>query len=111
MDESYGIRIAFRIVFALIIAIIVFTVIFNIILEGSLNYNDWLWNLLIIVYEVWIVSWLFRWPMNHYWYHERETMILRRRYARGEITEAQFKKMMKVLKDSIDHHRSSRRRR
>ena len=111
MDESHAIRIAFRIVFALIIAIIVFTVIFNVILEGSMHYDNWLWNLLIIVLVIWIVSWLFRWPMNHYWYHEREVMILRRRYARGEITETQFKRMMKILKNSIDHYGNSRRKR
>jgi len=29
--------------------------------------------------------------------YRREERILRRRYARGEITEAQFKRMMKTL--------------
>jgi hypothetical protein len=108
MDERFGLWIAFRIIFAIIIASIVFSIISNVVFERATFYN-WFWNLLIILFVVWLVSWLFRWPMGHYWYHEREVMILRRRYARGEISEAQFKKMMKVLKEIGRDSRTRRR--
>jgi uncharacterized membrane protein len=69
-------------------------------------YPGWFWNLIGILIFVWFISWILRWPLRHRcWEHGHEIRILRRRYARGEITEAQFKKMMKVLKEDSRNKR------
>ena len=99
MEDNYAMHVVFRIIFALIIASIVLSVLFS-ALQGMFFMNimsNGLWNIVGLFVLLWFVSWIFRWPTRRYWYEER---ILRRRYARGEISETQFKRMTKVLKDS-----------
>jgi uncharacterized membrane protein len=90
----------FRIVFAMVLAVLIFSLIFGsfgIMTSGT----GWAWRLIGIVLLLWFVSWIFVWPWRHnYFGGERAMRILRRRYARGEISRAQFKRMMKDLQGS-----------
>lgn len=105
-DGRFGIWIVLRVIFAIVVAIVVLGIIFN-ILFGRLIifYTGWIWNLLGILIFIWFISWIFRWPWRHEYWNEREMWILRRRYAKGNITEAQFKRMMKVLKEERSSHK------
>jgi uncharacterized membrane protein len=63
-------------------------------------FSNWVWDIIGIFFLLWFISWIATWPWhNKYWHEEREIRILRRRYARGEISEAQFKRMMKNLSE------------
>jgi uncharacterized membrane protein len=54
-----------------------------------------------LVFIVWLIVWIVRWPLRFMRGRSGfEVMILRKRYARGEISDAQFKRMMKNLRDS-----------
>lgn len=106
-DERFWLWVVFRVIFAIIIAVVVFDFVFSFVLQRSamMFYPDWTWNLLAVLFFIWLISWIFRWPLHYGRFgYEHEKRILRRRYARGEITEAQFKKMMKVLKEE-EHKR------
>jgi hypothetical protein len=103
-DDRFFTWVIFRVIFSIIILVIVINFVFN-FASGRMMmfYPDWLWSLFGLFIFIWIISWLFR-PWHYgYWGHEHEMRILRRRYARGEITEAQFKKMMKVLREEVRH--------
>ena len=61
----------------------------------------WVWDLIGLLVLLMIIRGILGWPWRHgLWSEERESRILRRRYARGEITEAQFKRMMKTLREN-----------
>jgi uncharacterized membrane protein len=66
---------------------------------GMMNFGSgWFWNLVGLLFVIWIISWIFMpWRRRHGRWHEEPEEILRRRYAKGEITQAQFKKMMNDL--------------
>jgi uncharacterized membrane protein len=110
-EGGHGLRIVFGIIFGLLIFTIVISAVFGAFyypMNGMMFPSHWLWTLIGLFFLIWFVSWIFRWPWHYrrhgYWRgHEhdagREIRILRRRYARGEITEAEFKRMMKVLKE------------
>jgi uncharacterized membrane protein len=57
-------------------------------------------GIIAFVFIVWLIVWIIRLPF-HYMHRRdrRDIRILRRRYAKGDINEAQFKKMMKNLKE------------
>jgi uncharacterized membrane protein len=46
-----------------------------------------------------VVIWIIEMPFRMVGYGRKDIRIIRRRYARGEISEAQFKRMMKNLED------------
>ena len=99
-DDRYWIRFALRIVIFVIIISVVFGIVFRAFtpMGGAMFYpGDWIWSLVGVFVLIWVISWTFRHPWGHYMHEER---ILRRRYARGEITSTQFKKMIKDLKES-----------
>ncbi len=62
-------------------------------------------SIFIFLFLIWIVIWIIRLiihPHMHGYGHmhgDRAARILRRRYAKGEISETQFKRMMKNLKE------------
>ena len=72
---------------------------------GTSSFNfDWVWNIIGLLFVVWIFSMLIRggWWGRGYryrrrWYGNDEYQILRERYARGEITKEQFEQMTKDL--------------
>jgi uncharacterized membrane protein len=102
-DSRFWLWVFFRIVFATIIVMIALGILVE---RPMVFYPGWFWNLIGILIFVWFISWILRWPFRHRcWEHGHEIRILRRRYARGEITEAQFKKMMKVLKEDSRNKR------
>lgn len=85
-----------------VIGIIVVGFLLRSFIFGSMPTSfGWIWTLLGIFFFLWILSWIFRLVMWHS--HggrmrgDRATEILRRRYARGDITKAQFDKMMQDL--------------
>jgi hypothetical protein len=100
-DDRFITWAVFRVIFSVVIVVIVINIVFNFAFErASMFYPDWLWSLFGLLVFVWFMSWIFR-PWRYYGYFGRdhEMRILRRRYARGEITEAQLKRMMKTLKE------------
>jgi len=100
-DSRFWLWVFFRIVFAAIIVIIALGILVE---RPMVFYPGWFWNLIGILIFVWFISWILRCPFRHGdWEHG--IRILRRRYARGEITGAQFKKMMKVLKEDSRNKR------
>jgi uncharacterized membrane protein len=106
-DDRFLVWVIFRIIFSILIAVMVFNLFFNFALGRAMFYNGWFWNIFGLLVLIWFLSWMFRpWHYHGYWDHGHEMRILRRRYARGEISEAQFKKMMKVLRDEDSRHKS-----
>jgi uncharacterized membrane protein len=97
-NEQMVAWVVFRVIVAIIFAIVVFGVVFGLAFGRLMMfYSGWVWDLLGILLIVWFISWIFRWPWHKGYWREHENRILRRRYMRGEITEAQFKRMTKVL--------------
>lgn len=107
-------RMVVRIVFSVIILVIVLSIViavlrgvFGLATGGELM-PGWAWTIIGIIVALWLLSWLFRMAFRPWagrnrdwiWDDRREIRILRRRYARGEISEVQFKKMMKNLKEA-----------
>jgi len=93
-------RIVLRIIFAIVVISIIFWAIFNLspglTCQPMLFFPSWSWSLIGLFIFIWFLSRIFRASWHEGYRHEER--ILRRRYARGEITEAQFKRMMKTLK-------------
>ncbi len=91
----------FRIAFGLIVIAIILGVISNGIFGGAQQpvlFSSWIWKLVALLFLLWFLSWIFRWPWHHgHWDGEREIRILRRRYARGEISREEFLEMKKDL--------------
>jgi hypothetical protein len=100
-DERFFTWVVFRVIFSIIIAVIVLSFVFNFIMRPNTTvYTDWIWQLFGILIFIWVISWIFR-PWHYgYFGQMHEMRILRRRFARGEITEAEFKRKMKVLRES-----------
>lgn len=95
---EFGIWVFFRVIFALVIVGIVFSIFFGGFSTMPFYNAGWAWEIVGFVFLLWLVSWVFVWPWRHrYWEERHEMRILRRRYARGEISRAQFKRMMKDL--------------
>lgn len=92
-----------KIIFVIAVLLIVLGIVFNGVfgmMRPMFFFSNWVWNIIGIFFLIWFISWIFNWPWrNKYWHEGYETRILRRRYARGEISEAQFKRMMKILKE------------
>jgi uncharacterized membrane protein len=106
----------FRIIVGIIIFVIVLSVIFSVVRSvlvgavGMMSYSypvlHLFFGILVFIFVVWLIVWIVRWPLHrmHAHMHEhvhgdRAPRILRRRYAKGEISETQFKRMMKNLKE------------
>lgn len=92
-------RIIFRIMF-IVFAISIVLWIFSNLSSGMscqqiFLFPNWGWGFVGLFFFIWFLSWIFR--ISWYGGYRHEERILRRRYARGEITEAQFKRMMKTL--------------
>jgi len=106
-DGAYGLWFVFRIIFAIIVFSIVFGIVFGLVasfINGGVfsvfAFPSWIWNLIGLLFFLWLLSWIFRWPWRHRYFGEEHAIrILRRRYARGEISEAQYKRMMKTLRE------------
>jgi uncharacterized membrane protein len=92
-------RLVIRIIIAILIAALVLQVFFNIRADWFTGvFSGLFWNIIGVLILIWIISWFFRWPWYHgHWDHAHALRILRRRYAMGEISESQFKRMMKTL--------------
>lgn len=114
MCGCYGFGTILRVIFGIIIFVAAIALVARAafvvygVAAGTLPAVSILWVFLGFValgVFAWIVSWFLHWPWHGHYQHwdmggERATRILRRRYARGEISEAQFKRMMKTLDDS-----------
>ena len=111
MDEHYALHTVFKVLFALLVASIVLGVLFDLV-QGNFYMNG-LWNIVGLLFALWFISWLLRWPMRREWHYDHEISILRRRYARGEISETQYRRMLKVLekKEDLGKVRPRRKRR
>ncbi len=66
----------------------------------------WGWNILGILFFIWMLSWVFCWRWGwrgrgyryRRWYRDDDAYnILRQRYAKGEITKEQFDQMTRDL--------------
>jgi putative membrane protein len=103
-----GIGIAIMFMF---IGIAIFIGIIFSIANGSFGFGSFgsVWNLLWLFFVIWFISWIFFRPWRYgymhrhgyrHWHQDEEDAIeiLKRRYAKGEITEAQFRKMMAELR-------------
>ena len=99
-----------KVVFGIIIALIVLAFVFWAVravlgLAFGIGVGSPTWHLIIgviaVFFVIWLVCWIIRWPLRfmHGGFSNREFRILRRRYAKGEISESQFKRMMKNLKE------------
>jgi uncharacterized membrane protein len=97
--------IAVLIIFIIIVAIVARAVGFA--GPGMMAGPGWglLGTVIVILFLLWLISWVFGMAGTHRHRHwdwdnsDRATSILKRRYARGEISESEFKKMMKNLKE------------
>lgn len=66
---------------------------------------NWVWNLIGLLIFLWFLLFLFRVfvrplryrKFNDFWGHEDSSEIIRRRYARGEITKEEYEQMMNDL--------------
>jgi uncharacterized membrane protein len=113
MDECCGRPFGFvvRILIAFIVVSVVLNVFFGYV-SFPFTYGNWFWNVIGIILILWVISWFFG-PFGHRhgnmgWH---EMWILRRRFARGEITEAQYKRAMKVLEEGYKERANNKRRR
>ena len=104
-----------RIIAAIVIFVIVIAIVSKIagsIIVGNLGTmmagSGWnlLWDIIGLLFLIWLISWVVSLPWHHYDHEHWGTMggdravrILRRRYAKGEINESEFKKMIKNLKE------------
>lgn len=105
-DDRFWLWIIFRVISSIIIVSIIFGILFSSVFNRPFSsYPEWVWNLVGLLAFVWFLSWILRPWHFRYWEHGHEMRILRRRYARGEISEAQFKRMMKVLREEDSKHR------
>ena len=90
-----------------LIRLLIFVIVISTILQIFFNVRvQWpavfvpgiFWNLIGILVLIWVISWFFRMSFYHGgWENAMEMRIVRRRYARGEITQAQFKRMIRDL--------------
>lgn len=93
----------------IIIAIVVLSIVFSVaksVLGMAFGTATWptipqlVMGLIVLIVVIWVITWAVRLPFRAmHGFGRRDIRILRKRYARGEITEAQFKKMMKNLKE------------
>ncbi|MGI0100576.1 MAG: SHOCT domain-containing protein [Candidatus Micrarchaeaceae archaeon] len=63
-----------------------------------------LWHIIELLFVIWIILLVLRWSFFPWHMHRgmrdgNATRILRRRYAKGEISETQYRKMMKTLSE------------
>lgn len=57
-------------------------------------------GIIAVAFILWLIAWIIGMPFRLMHGHgRRDIRILRRRYAKGEIGEAEFKRMMKNLKE------------
>ena len=106
-------RLVLRMVISVVVLVVVLSIVFSVlsgvfgIASGVTLIPEWAWAIIGLIVALWVLGWLFRLAFRPWGAHgehwmrsgRRETGILRRRYARGEITRSQFKTMMKDLKD------------
>ena len=110
MDEDHAhyrgrlwIRPVFGMIFGILFFIIILGIVFNWMNPPAQSYcffQNGLWSLFGFFVLVWFLSWFFFRPWRRrywHWHAEDEMEILRRRYARGEITRTQFMTMAKDL--------------
>jgi putative membrane protein len=95
------------VIFILVIAVVARVVGF--VFMGSMGMMGSSWGLLssviVILFLIWLISWVFGLASGHrhrHWdwdYSDRAIRILKRRYARGEISESEFKRMKRNLEE------------
>lgn len=91
----------FRVIFTIIIVVTVLSFVFNFASGRMMIFStDWFWQLFGLFVTIWVISWIFRSWHYGYFGHEHEMRILRRRLARGDISETEFKRKMKILRES-----------
>jgi uncharacterized membrane protein len=97
-------RFVLRLIIALVVVSIVLQIFFNISSNWPVGIGAGiLWNIIGILVLIWVILWFFRMPYYHgHFEHAMEMRIIRRRYARGEITQAQFKRMIRDLQKHED---------
>lgn len=108
LGGEFCIHMLVKVIFAVIVFSIVFGIVFSVargVWGGSMmapySPPGWIWDLVWLIFLIWLLSWIFRWPWHMGYLSERHEMrILRRRYAKGEITEAEFKRMTKTLRNA-----------
>jgi len=100
-DERFWVWIFFRIMMTILVVTLIVEIVSGATLQQTFFFHNWFWDIIGLFMLLWFLSWIFTGPRYHgHWGFMHEERILRRRYARGEITETQFKRMMKVLKES-----------
>lgn len=112
-DRGYHYPI-FRMIFGIIIFLIVVSIVVSIV--GGVFFGSsvmmmgtgwhFLWAVVGLLFLIWLLSWIFGFPWRYRYRHQywmggedHAVRILRRRYARGEISESEFRKRMKNLKE------------
>jgi len=112
-------RTAFGIVFGIIGVVIallvigfILTAVFKVIpsLQGMSSIS-WIWDVIALLAVIWIFAWMMRmifgdhrhrhrhWDEWGYWDQGSEYRILRRRYARGEISKKEYEQIKRDLKE------------
>ena len=100
-DYTFFRYVMFKVILSIIVALLVINFFFNFTFGRTMFYSDWLWGVFVFIVFIWVISWMFRSLFYHeYWGHNHEMRILRRRLARGDISEAEFKRKMKILRES-----------
>jgi hypothetical protein len=99
-DDDFWPRHIFRVIITIIIVVTVLGFVFNFTSGRMVIYPDWFWQVFGLFVAIWVISWIFRpWHYGYFGYNH-EMRILRRRLARGDISEAEFKRKMKILRES-----------
>ncbi len=91
-----------RLIAVLAFAVIIIVIGMQISRSNQIYYGmpmNWGWSIVGSIFGVliliWFFSWLFWWPW--YPYNHRAVRDLQRRYARGEISEREYKKILREI--------------
>lgn len=95
----------------LVLIIVIFSIVWAVLVQiGTIRsqaflFPSWIWGLVGLFFLLLLLSWILRLifggPWRHGpWQEARAERILKRRYARGEISREQYKRMMKDIRES-----------